>query len=95
MKKYEAMFMVKPDLNENDTKTLFQQINDVITKNNGSIVSSGQWSEKRPLFFTVKKYRDAAYYLVEFNVDPLAIAKMKSQYRLNEGILRSLILSQD
>jgi len=95
MKKYEAMFMIKPDLGENETKALFQQINDAITKNNGAIVSSGLWSEKRPLFFAVKKCREAAYYLVEFNIDPLAITKIKSHYRLNEGILRTLILRQD
>jgi len=95
MKKYEAMFMVKPDLGESEMKALFQQINDTIAKNNGEVVTSGLWSEKKPLYFTVKKYRDAVYYLVEFNLDPLAISKIRSQYRLNEGILRSLILKKD
>ena len=92
MKKYEAMFMVKPDMSEAEQKALFQQINDVITKNTGEIISSGVWSEKRPLYFTVKKYRDAVYYLVEFNLNPILVNKIKSQYRLNEGLLRFLIL---
>ncbi|MDD5045177.1 MAG: 30S ribosomal protein S6 [Candidatus Omnitrophica bacterium] len=95
MKKYEAMFMVKPDLGEAETKNVFQQINDAITKNSGEIVTSGLWSEKKPLYFTIKKYREAIYYLVEFNLDPLVITKIKSQYRMNEDILRSLILKKE
>jgi len=95
MKKYEVMFMVKPDLGENETKSLFQLINDSITKNSGEIVSSGLWSEKRPLYFTVKRCKEAIYYLVEFNLDPLSITKIKSQYRMNEDILRSLILKKE
>jgi small subunit ribosomal protein S6 len=95
MKKYEVMFMLKPDLGENETKALFQQINDVVTKNNGQILSSGLWSEKKPLYFTVKKFKEAIYYLAEFNLDPLSIDKIKSQYRLNEDILRSLVIRRD
>ncbi|MCM8779582.1 MAG: 30S ribosomal protein S6 [Candidatus Omnitrophica bacterium] len=94
MNKYEALFMVKPDLSENETKVLFEQINDTIVKNNGAIINSGVWSERRPLCFTVKKYKEAVYYLTEFNLDPLVVAKVRAQYRLNENILRFLILAK-
>ncbi|MCM8762971.1 MAG: 30S ribosomal protein S6 [Candidatus Omnitrophica bacterium] len=96
MRKYEALFMVKPDLNEGETKNLFQQINDTITKNNGQVLSSGLYGqEKRKLCFPIKKFQEAIYYLVEFALEPPTINKIKAQYRLNEGILRFLILVKD
>lgn len=95
IKQYEVLFMVKPDLGENVDKTLFSHINDAITKNSGTISSSGLWSERRKLYFTVKKCREAIYYLVEFAMDSLLLGKIKSQYRLNEDILRFMIIRKD
>ncbi|MBM3243552.1 MAG: 30S ribosomal protein S6, partial [Candidatus Omnitrophica bacterium] len=36
MNKYEAMFIVKPDLSEEDKNSLFQQINDIVAKHKGN-----------------------------------------------------------
>ena len=57
MKKYEAMFIIKPDLSEEEKKALFAQISDSIAKNNGSILQSSIWQERKKLFFVIKKYR--------------------------------------
>lgn len=91
MKKYEAMVIVKPDLNDDEKKNLFTQINDAVTKLNGKITTSGVWSEKRKLFFPIKKYREGVYYLVNFTMDPATVNKVTVAYKLNENILRVLI----
>ena len=94
MKKYEAMFIVKPDLAEEEKKALFNQIQELITKNNGSILQSSVWAERRKLYFTIKKCREATYYLVNFTLGPEAITKISHAYSLNENILRVLISAQ-
>lgn len=91
MNKYESMFIIKPDLSEADRKALFNQINDSVVKNNGSVTQAGIWSEKRKLCFPIKKYREGVYYLVNFNISGEMVAKIKNQYKLNENILRVLI----
>jgi small subunit ribosomal protein S6 len=91
MKKYEGMFIIKPDLSEDERKALFSQINDAITKNNGNVIQSGIWQERRKFFFPIKKYHEGTYYLVNFTVNSEAIAKIRHVYMLNENILRVLI----
>lgn len=91
MNKYEAMFIVKPDLSDADKKLLFSQISDAVVKNNGSISQANIWSEKRKLYFSIKKYREGIYYLMNFIIAPDAVAKLKQIYKLNENILRVLI----
>ncbi|MFH0912677.1 MAG: 30S ribosomal protein S6 [Candidatus Omnitrophota bacterium] len=91
MKKYEAMFIIKPDLSEDEKKALFDQIGEVVTKNNGNVASGAIWSEKRKLYFTIKKCHEGVYYLLNFNVLPEAIANMTHAYQLNEHILRVMI----
>ena len=91
MNKYEAMCIVKPDLSEDQRKTLFGQISDIVTKNGGKVISADVWAEKRPLTFTIKKQHEGVYYLVVFNVPADAITKMKYAFNLNESIVRVLI----
>ena len=91
MKKYEAMFIVNPDLNEDVKKDLFSKIKDAITKNNGNVMSADIWSEKRKLFFRIKKYREGIYYLVNFNASTPDIQNISHEYKLNENILRVMI----
>ena len=91
MKKYEAMFIIKPDLAEDDRKVLFNQITESITKQSGKTDQSAVWAERRKLCFPIKKYQDGTYYLVNFSAPGEAIAKLTQTYKLNEGILRVLI----
>ena len=91
MHKYEAMFIVKPDLSEDEKKALFQQINDTVTKSAGIVSQALVWSEKRNLYFPINKYREGIYYLMNFSLAPEGILKIEHTYKLNENILRVLI----
>lgn len=95
MKKYEAMFIVKPDLTEEERKNLFNQISDAVLKNNGNVINTSVWSEKKKLHFTIKKFNEGVYYLMNFTVSTEAITKIKHAYNLNENILRALITRID
>ena len=91
MNKYEALFIVKPDLSEEDRKNLFRLIDDTVTKHHGSISQSGLWAEKKKLFFPIKKQIEGVYYLMNFSLPPLAVKEIRHTYTLNENILRVLI----
>lgn len=93
MKKYEAMFIIKPDLSDEEKKALFNQISEAVTKNNGNVIAASVWSEKRKLFFPVKRYREGIYYLLQFTIVPTSVKDINQAYKLNENILRILITS--
>ncbi len=91
MKKYEAMFIIKPDLSPDEQKALFEQISDAVVKNNGKVSSGSIWSEKRKLYFTIKKCQEGVYYLLNFDIPPEGIVQINQAYKLNENILRVLV----
>ena len=91
MNKYEAMFIIKPTLSEEERKVLFTQISDTITKNGGVVSKSAVWAEKKKLYFSIKKFQEGVYYLVNFNLHAAAVAKVQQAYKINENILRTLI----
>lgn len=94
MNKYEAMFIVKTDLNEEARKNLFSGINDVITKNSGSVIDSSVWSEKRRLTYEINKNQEGTYYLVNFQMPEENVTKIQTAYKLNESIIRVMILAK-
>lgn len=101
MRKYEAMFVLKPDMNESEKTDMFNQIKDSLGKFNTKINSADIWAEKRKLYFSLAikgkavKFREGLYYLVDFMSQPLEINKINAALRLNENILRFLILAKD
>ncbi len=90
MKKYEGMFIIKPDMNQEDLEKTVGSIEGVITRNGGRVEASRKWA-KRQLAYPVKKYREGEYYLFDFESEPKAIAELERAYRLNDNILRMLI----
>lgn len=88
---YEAIFIIKPDLKEEDLKIAFKSIVDSITKNGGNIKKEESWG-KRQLAYPVKKFKEAHYYRVDFSAPPAAIVKLEAAYKLSdETILRIMI----
>lgn len=94
MAEYEAMLIVQPNINEERKKELFDGINDTASKNGAEIISSSVWSEKRKLSYPIKKFQEGIYYLIGFKANPGAISKLKQAYKLNENIIRLLIVKK-
>ncbi len=91
MNKYEAMFIVKPNLSEEERKNLFLHLAEAVTKNNGLVSSGSVWLEKKKFFSPVKKYEEGLYYLMSFSIPALAIKEINHAYKLNENVLRVMI----
>lgn len=91
MNKYEAMFIIKPDISEEEKKVVLAQVGDVIVKNKGAVTEAAVWAERRKLAFPINKYHEGIYYLVNFDAPPDSITNIKYLYRVNESVLRVLI----
>ena len=101
MHKYEAMFILRPDMNESERASMFGQIKETFEKFSGQINNADIWSEKRKLYFDITlkskaiKFKDGLYYLVVFDAPPLEIKKISAAFRLNESILRFMITAKE
>ena len=99
MKKYEAMFIVKPDLKDDEKTSLMKSIKEQITKHSGTVTADQIWAERRKLAYDIfplggqARFKEGMYYLVNFDADPLQIKALNSAYSLNENILRYMILN--
>ena len=90
MENYEGLFIINPQITEEDVKNVYKAISDSVTKNSGSIKKEDVWG-KRQLAYPIKKVKEGYYYKLDFTAPTAAIIKLEEAYRLNADILRTMI----
>ena len=91
MKDYEGMFVIRPDLEQAQSEDVTKNIEQAITSNKGTIKESLAWG-KRHLSYKLGKYQEGLYQLIHFQIGSSNVKEIKKAYRLNENILRVLII---
>ncbi|MGX2984984.1 30S ribosomal protein S6 [Helicobacter sp. 23-1048] len=94
MKHYETMFIVKPTLQEEEIKAKIDFFKDIITKNEGVIETCLDMG-MRNLAYEIKKNQRGYYFVIYFQSNPSLIAELERNYRINEDILRFLIVKYE
>ena len=91
MNSYEAMFIFKPDIDEEKLDKEIKSVERAIkTRGKGEVKSSNLG--KKTLAYEVKKYREGIYINYVFTAQPLSITKIKEALKHKTDILRFMIL---
>ena len=94
MVNYEGVFIVDADLSVDASKAVLTQIQDLVTKNGGRIDGVQELGRKR-LAYKIKKKQDGNYVILNFQLDSLASKKLDQTLRLNDNIIRFLLVNKD
>ena len=92
MRKYEIMFIVKPDLEEGAVKSVFDSVKTLLEEQKANIVEAKEMGQKE-LAYEVNKYKNGYYFyfLVEVN-DANAVKEFDRVALINENIIRHLVV---
>lgn len=94
MRKYEIMYIIAPNLDETATKEIIERYKEVLI-NNGAEVTTVDEIGKRRLAYEIKKFREGFYVRYEVKANPEAIAECDRLMKINEHIIRTLIVKED
>lgn len=94
IKQYETVFIATPVLSEAQMKEAVKKYTDYIVAKGGEIVYEEDWGLKQ-LAYPIQKKTTGFYHLIEFKADTQVIAKLETQYRRDERILRFLTFAMD
>ena len=89
LRNYEGLFMIKPEMEQEEVKQMYQKIQGNIKKYGATIEGVEEWGKKK-LATAVKKHSEAYYYLVRFSMEPDKMEVLSNDIKLNELILRSI-----
>jgi ribosomal protein S6 len=94
MNNYETVFILTPVLSDVQMKEAVEKFKDVLKADGAEIVNEENWG-LRKLAYPIQKKSTGFYSLVEFKADPATIAKLETQFRRDERVLRFLTFRQD
>ena len=94
IKQYETVFIATPVLSEAQMKEAVKKYVDYIVSKGGEIVYEEDWGLKQ-LAYPIQKKTTGFYYLIEFKAEPSLIARLETQYRRDERIMRFLTFAMD
>lgn len=95
MNKYEIMFIVRPDVDENARKETVQGLEKALTGNKAIITLSKELGQKE-LAYEIKKCKSGFYYLYNIETsDDASVKEFDRVARIDENVIRHLILNLD
>lgn len=87
MQKYETIFILQPDLGEEEIKGITERVQEVISSFNGDLKKLEDWG-LRKLAYPINKFNRGRYYYVRFDGSAAMIAELERRLRLNDKVVR-------
>lgn len=87
MRLYETLYLVKPDLSEEEYGLLREKFQKVITRSKGTLVKEEIWG-KRELAYPVQKYMQGYYVLLHYAGMPGISFELERELRLDERVMK-------
>ncbi len=95
MKKYEIMFIVRPDIDENAVKNTVKSLEKVLTDSKAKITLSKELGQ-REFAYEIKKFKSGYYFLYNIEAkDDSAIKEFDRIARIDENVVRHLVINLD
>lgn len=94
MKKYELCIVYSPSLDEEALNAAKEGVKALIERFGGTVESIDDWGKRR-LAYEIQKVNEGIYEFVTFSAETSAPAEIESRMRINEKVLRYLIVAQE
>lgn len=95
MHDYEVTFILTPNLADDELSTQTERVSSLITAGGGEIVDIHPWGGKRRMAYPIEHHRDGYYVTTTFRTTPAAAYGLDSQIKLNDNVMRHLVIRLD
>ncbi|MBW1675658.1 MAG: 30S ribosomal protein S6 [Deltaproteobacteria bacterium] len=94
MRRYETVFVVNPELSEEQRQPLFDKLKGLLSEDQGLLVEFDEWGHKR-LAYEIKKHTRGYYVLMDFCGDGALVKEIERNMRLDDRVLKYMTVLKD
>ena len=91
MNKYEIMFIVKPDVEEETRNALTENFKNILTNGEGTVDNVNEWG-LRDFAYEIQDYKKGYYVVVDTTTTPENISEFERISRINANVIRHMTL---
>ena len=94
MREYELVTIWNPDIGEDGVSDAMGRRTPSVTARGGEIADTNVWGRRR-LAYIINKHSEGIYVVMQLRLPPRTAADLESQLRINEDVLRHLLVRKD
>jgi small subunit ribosomal protein S6 len=91
---YELMYIVKPELDDEQVQQEIEKVGQLIQTNGGQVKKVTPWGKRR-LAYTVKDQREGHYVVEEFDLDQAKVQEVDRILKISDTVFRHLLVRQE
>ena len=96
MRHYETMYIVDPDILDEDVDAVIEKYSKVVTEAGGVVSDSVRWEKgRRALAYEINKKREGTYILMHYEGESAVPKELDRIFRINDDVMRHLIQRTD
>ncbi len=94
MNSYEALYIVKPDMDEESRAALIQKFSELVATNGGEVENVEEWG-MRKLAYPIDYITEGYYVLMNFKAQADFPAEMERLMRINDHVMRCMTIAKE
>ncbi|MHB8927356.1 MAG: 30S ribosomal protein S6 [Bacillota bacterium] len=94
MRKYEVMYIIRPDLDEEQTTAVIEKFQNLLTGQGATIDKTEKWGKRR-LAYELKGHLEGQYVVVQFEGEAKAAAELERVLKIADEIIRHMVVRQE
>ncbi len=95
MRDYEMLYILDPELGDEDLPAALDKVNNLVTRlggEMGEINQTAPWGKRR-LAYPINKTQDGFYVLANFRMDPDKTGELERDLRISENVFRHMLIN--
>ncbi|AGI31258.1 MULTISPECIES: 30S ribosomal protein S6 [Bacillus] len=94
MRKYEVMYIIRPNIDDESKKAVIERFNNVLTSNGAEITGTKDWGKRR-LAYEINDFRDGFYQIVNVQSDAAAVQEFDRLAKISDDIIRHIVVKEE
>lgn len=94
VREYELVTIWNPDLGEDGMAGAMERLTSTIAARGGTVADTNTWGRRR-LAYHINRHAEGVYVIMQLKLEPERAAELESQLRINEDVLRHLLVRKD
>ncbi|WP_062107907.1 30S ribosomal protein S6 [Bacillus niameyensis] len=94
MKKYEVMYIIRPNIEDEAKQAVIERFDSILTSNGAEVIESKDWGKRR-LAYEIEDFRDGFYRIIQTNATPEAVQEFDRLAKISDDIIRHIIVKDE
>ncbi len=91
---YESIFIINPNISDDETASVIKKMQDVVAKQGGEVVKFEDWGKKK-LAYEVKKQKRGHYAFLQIKAAPAVVGELERTYKLTDSVIKFMTVKLD